>query len=237
MRHRAEGRRCFLCHADERAQRAGSLFIAEICGVDRDEEIGAAAQFIRRILLGISRLIPMRARHHREMPARRKAEYADAFCIDAPLARVLPHHPHSTLRILQRRGMWRVLVATRHAILQYARSDADRVQPLGDLRSLLVPGEMIVAAARADDHRRTICLVGGRSEKRERRLSHEHAADHGILRRCRLWIRRGRFEARLARDFVRPQLHLLAIVRREAGKGDEQRESGVEQGEFHERHY
>ena len=105
--------------------------------------------------------------------------------------------------VLQRRQVLGQPGPPRHAVFQEHARDAERIEPLGHILALMVDGQDVVAAARADDHGRAGVLVGRRLVERDRRLGHVgHAAD-----RLRLVL--GRLE------LFRPDVALFA--RRLAG--------------------
>src|SRR5262245_47600038 len=97
------------------------------------------------------------------MPSRRKADDADALGIDAPLLGLAAHQADGALRILEwapsRVFTWDVVGAAWHPVLEQDAGYADRIEPSGNFLTLKLPPEVVVAASRANQHRRPCALV------------------------------------------------------------------------------
>ncbi len=173
----------------------------------------------------------MRAQRRRQMRARRESQHPHLLWIDAPLRRMLPHHPHCPLRILECRRRLRIRSRPRHAILQQHAVHANPIQPVANLRPLQIHRQNRITAARKHHHRRTRILPFRRLVQSDRRLRHisqpHHPAprDQRHLRCRRVVFRTGRRRGHRARPLrprlifrirraLRPQLHLRMARRR-----------------------
>lgn len=85
---------------------------------------------------------------------------------------------HGALGVLQRRREGGLSLARWNAVLDQGCRDADRVQPLANLRPLQVQREDMVAAAREDEHGRSRVLFRRRRIDRDRRDRDIPGPDH-----------------------------------------------------------
>src|SRR4051794_20304189 len=102
------------------------------------------------------------------MSTRGKAPDADAVRADAMLFRLSPHRADRSLNVEHRGRVQWSRPSLRHTVLQHEPGDTARVQPFGDLLTLVIDREIAVAATRTDDDRRAIRLVRGRQIGGER---------------------------------------------------------------------
>ena len=107
----------------------------------------------------------MCAERRGEVAARGETEDAYARRVNAPFRRARTHGAQCTRRVLEH---GRVLVARPQTVLEHEGRDAQRVEPLGDGPPLII-GEVLVAAAGADDDGRARGLLLRRQVRRERR--------------------------------------------------------------------
>ena len=83
------------------------------------------------------------------MPARGKAEKADAVRVEAEVPRAAAHQAHGALRILQGHNGALGVALARQTVDEHESADPARRQPTRRLEALLVQHVADVAAARA----------------------------------------------------------------------------------------
>ena len=96
------------------------------------------------------------------MTPRRETNDADSLRIDLQLCRVSAHQPHGALRILQRYTMAIGPAFAWQAIAQHGGGDARGIEALGDLQAIVLDREEAVAAARNDEQRAAVRLLGSK---------------------------------------------------------------------------
>src|SRR5207249_3978061 len=104
--------------------------------IDRDGEIGSAADFVNVVDRFVGSLLETGCRGDRQMAARRETDHADALGIDTPLLGVAAYQADGPLSILKRttgRLPFRLIGAARHPVLEENSGDALRSQPGSDL--------------------------------------------------------------------------------------------------------
>lgn len=129
---------------------------------DREEHAGGDRP--RRKTIGsvdrrIDFAIRPRAQLPDEMAARREADRGDPRRIDRPLRRAGADQPYRALGVLQRRGRPRTPTVARQTIEQFERRDPPSREHPGDPRRPPPHRDTGIAAARDEQHRRS---VGGR---------------------------------------------------------------------------
>src|SRR5688572_11006204 len=100
------------------------------------------------------------------MATRRETDDADAPGIDAPLASSAAHQADGALRILKRapgRFAFGFIGTARHAVFQDNACDANGIEPGSDFFAFELPKKVPIAAAGADQDRRSAVLVLKRS--------------------------------------------------------------------------
>src|SRR5262245_45538543 len=102
------------------------------------------------------------------MAASGKAHQPDARGIDSPLIGIGTYHSHGTLGVFQRDGM--TIAVSRVAILEHEGTNAQRVEPEGDVAAFFRHREVAIAAARANDDRAAHGLFFRGKENRQRWL-------------------------------------------------------------------
>src|SRR5262249_9127062 len=149
------------------------LLRLEVAGVAPDREVRPATHVIDRVLLLVAALVDVRCRRHGEMAAGGEADEADALRVDAPLLCTSADQADSALGVQQWAERWFALHvpgAPRAAVLEDDARHALRIQPRGDFLAFKFPEEIVVPAARADDHRRAGVLLLRRRVDGECRL-------------------------------------------------------------------
>src|ERR1700678_3360929 len=136
-----------------------------------------------------------------------------------------PEQAHGTLRVLKRRGEGGLALALRHAVLHERRRDADRVEPLADLRPLKVQREYVVAAPREDEDRGPRPLVRGRGIDGNRRHRDVARPDDGPAGDQLVLGRRGvvllAYVAPVARRSARPEADGAGLGAQAGARGKE----------------
>jgi len=209
----------------------------KISRIDDDGEVGPSIDWRSALHGNISRcgcalhvvVVRMRGHQHGEIASGGEADDADAIGVQMPLRSMSACDPHRLLRILQVRGVSRIVSRVagrlRNTILDQKAGHADRVQPLASVGAFGVPGEPNVAPA-GKDQRSGPVAVTHRFVHRDRRNRDIGESDSvmAIGERIRRLgdVSLGLAGLRRFRSSVRPQWHnrLLSSSRREQCRGD-----------------
>ena len=89
------------------------------------------------------------------MAAGGKASDTDLVRIDIPLGGASAEDTHGSLGILQRCIVLLAILTSRYAILQHNARDANRIEPIGNFRSLEIPRQDVVSSTGANEYGRS----------------------------------------------------------------------------------
>jgi HAMP domain-containing protein len=139
--------------------------------VTEHQEVRPAARALHRVIgMGIAE-VEVRARGADQVSAGGEPPQADAVNIQPQLARPCPHCPHRALRILQRHRM----AEGADTVAQDDRRRPARIQPRGNLPSLVVIRQPAIPPARANNDR----PAGGNIDRRQVPGQRRRAGDVG----------------------------------------------------------
>jgi hypothetical protein len=134
------------------------------------------------VLRSVRLAIELRREVCGQMSPGRKADHRNPRRINSEFCGAAPHQSHSALGIGQRRVEFAIPSIIWQAIGQCEPAESPRDEPGGDVQTFLIPGHVVIAAARNGNDRRTVWPSGWGIGEPGRR----HASQRAIVHAGRL---------------------------------------------------
>ena len=141
----------------------GDVAVADIPRIYRQLEVGTAGKVVRVVDSVVHAPAPVGRGAYREVGACGESDHSHAPRVDVVLRGVAPQDADCALDVAQRR-----VALVRRAVQEDGGGESYGVEPVRDLRALLVPSELAVSSARKyhDDRLRALALRGEEGEER-----------------------------------------------------------------------